>query len=91
LESTGVVAVVAVDELVDATLSITATSFDLMESSDVSAWDPDPLSMLIRCKFSMMHTFLTIEFDPALLELFLPATRLTQGIQDDPDIIGICH
>lgn len=62
-----------------------------MEASKITAWDPDPFSVFVGCEFSMMHTFLTIEFNPAFFELFLPATRLMQRVQNDAYILAVSH
>lgn len=93
VEPFGVVAVVLGCELVDSPFAVAATSFDFVESPEVSAFDPDSFSVLVGCVFSMMHAFLAIELDPSLSEFFLTATRFLERRQNDFLIIRAsgCH
>jgi len=73
-ESICVVAVMFSDKLNDSFFSVTATGFDPVEAPEISTGDAGPFSVFVGCEFSMMHTFLTVEFDPFFFEFFLTAT-----------------
>lgn len=73
VEAFRVVAVVGGNELPDTLLSILSCGADFVEASNVSTSDSSPV--FIGCVLSMVNTFLTIEFNPSLPELFLAATR----------------
>jgi hypothetical protein len=87
------VAVVPADEFDDAPFSVTATSPDFVEAPKVSTFNSGSFPVFVFCVLSMMHTFLTVEFNPSFFELFLTATM--QGGQDNVGIFvtatSHCH
>src|SRR5215210_6797224 len=77
-ESLDVVTVMVFDELFDAPGSILPFCLDFVEPPEVSARDTDSLFVFVGCVFAMMHTFLTIKFDPSFSKGFLVALRLAE-------------